>query len=171
MHCGLSGTEGTKCPSTRGAQGDRAGWMLGCLTCGSAVWRPHSSKQTHPQSLGGASSIRPWAFQALPSCPQAVSAPSSVTLRGCSNYSCSCCLYKPIKHLLMMILLLDQWGKLTYRKPGFLTSQPGFVSPQEMASCICAALFQKRVCLLQTVLKSTWMYRHTSCHKAKHQNV
>lgn len=80
------------------------------------------------------------------------SAPPSVTLCGCSNYPWSCYLYKPIKHLLMMILLLDQWGKLTYRKPGFLTSQPGFVSPQEMASCICAALFQKRVCLLQTVL-------------------
>lgn len=52
---------------------------------------------------------------------------SSVILCGCSNYSCSCYLYQPIKHLLMMILSLDQWGKLTYRKPGFLTSQPGFL--------------------------------------------
>lgn len=102
--------------------------MLGCLTWGSALWRPHSSKWDPPSKLWWCKFSKIPSFSCTPQLPTGrVSAPSSVTLCGCSNYSCNCYLYKPIKHLLMMILSLDQWGKLTYKKPGFLTSQPGFV--------------------------------------------
>lgn len=102
--------------------------MLGCLTCGSAMWRSHVSKWDPHSKLWLCKFNKIPSFPCTPQLPKGrVSTPPFVTLCGCSNYSCRCYLYKPIKHLLMMILSLDQWGKLTYKKPGILTSQPGFV--------------------------------------------
>lgn len=148
MHCDLSRTMGIECSSSGGAQGNRAGEMLGCLTCGSAMWRAHSSKWDPPSRLW-------WCkFNELPSfhaVPAAHRQSFNSILCGCSNHSCSCYLDKPIKHLLMMILSLDQWGKLTYKKPGFLTSQPGIVlTSGKGIMCLCCPI--PKVCLLQTVL-------------------